>query len=153
MTLQIENASRELKKVYNILAEDVEAVRAYGKSNPSPFAHRTLFRTYFALVEGLSYQFRKLALACAEYKPDLFTKEEIILLKEQKFILSNEGEPVTIHAGFQKPLPSILFTMRCCAKAYGASFLPDTNIQIGYTKMKEFITLRNGLTHPNPPPT
>ena len=54
MNAKVVTASVELKKVYSILAEDVEEARTYGQTNPSGFAHRSLFRATFALIEGLS---------------------------------------------------------------------------------------------------
>ena len=139
-------ATAELKKVFGILAADVEEARRYGQSNPSAFAHRTLFRTYFALIEGLSFQFRRVALACAEAKPGLLTPEEMSLLKEEKYKLNDKGEPEA-SPEFQRLLPNVLFSMRCYAKVHGATFQPDTR-KHGYGAMREFITLRNGLEHP-----
>jgi hypothetical protein len=146
MIIRIEDATQDLKRVYSLLAGDVEAARAYGQADPSPFAHRTLFRTYFALIEGLSYQFRKVALACGERDPRLLSAQEIALLKEEKYSLNKEGEPEAT-TNFQKVLPNVLFSMHCYAKAHGASFQPDTSNH-GWGAMQTFVTLRNGLEHP-----
>jgi len=118
----------------------------YGKTDPSPFAHRTLFRSYFALVEGLCYQFRKIALACGEYDNRLLTPEEITLLREQKYSLNKKGIPEPT-VEYHRLLPSMLFSMRCYAKVHGASFEPDTSVQ-GWNSMQAFVQIRNGLEHP-----
>lgn len=115
MSEHIITATAELKKVFSILSDDVEEARRYGQNNPSDFAKRTLFRTYFALIEGLSYQFRKVSLTCAESKPNLLTPEEIFLLKEKKCKLNKKGEPDD-SPDFQSILPNIIFSMRCYAK-------------------------------------
>lgn len=115
MSEHIITATAELKKVFRILSDDVEEARRYGQNNPSDFANRTLFRTYFALIEGLSYQFRKVSLTCAEAKPNLLTLEEIFLLKEKKCKLNKKGEPDD-SPDFQSILPNIIFSMRCYAK-------------------------------------
>ena len=126
MNAKVVTASVELKKVYSILAEDVEEARTYGQTNPSGFAHRSLFRATFALIEGLSFQFRSVSLACAAAMPQLLTTAEVSLLKEEKYKLDNKGTPKA-SADFQKLLPNIFFSMRCYAKVHGATFEPDSH--------------------------
>jgi hypothetical protein len=146
MSEHIITATAELKKVFSILSDDVEEARCYGQNNPSHFAHRTLFRTYFSLIEGLSYQFRRVSLTYAEANPNLLTIEEIFLLKEKKCKLNKKGE-ADDSFDFQPLLPNILFSMRCYAKIHGATFQPDLGNH-GYEAMQEFVALRNGLEHP-----
>ena len=146
MNAKVVTASVELKKVYSILAEDVEEARTYGQTNPSGFAHRSLFRATFALIEGLSFQFRSVSLACAAAMPQLLTTAEVSLLKEEKYKLDNKGTPKA-SADFQKLLPNIFFSMRCYAKVHGATFEPDTKNH-GYESMQKFVSIRNGLEHP-----
>ena len=146
MTEQIERATARLKAVYEILSDDVEAALAYGRSDPSPFAHRSLFRTYFAMIEGLSFNLRNVSLACAEHTPGLLRPEDIALLREQKYSLNKKGiaEGIT---EFQKVLPTILFSLRTFATVHGTHFVPDTS-RHGWKAMQEFVRIRNGLEHP-----
>jgi hypothetical protein len=146
MNSKVVAASVELKKVYNILAEDVEEARTYGQKISSGFAHRSLFRATFALIEGLSFQFRSVSLACAAAMPQLLTTAEISLLKEEKYKLDNKGTPKA-SADFQRLLPNIFFSMRCYAKVHGVIFEPDTKNH-GYESMQKFVSIRNGLEHP-----
>ena len=144
--MKVEDATRELKKTYNILVEDVEEIRSYGKGNPSSFAHRTLLRTYFALVEGMTYQLKCVALACAEAMPGLLTMEEMTLLREETYSLNQKGNVETT-ANYQNTLPNILFDARCYAKVHGTEFNPDTGHH-GWEAMKKFVEIRHGLIHP-----
>lgn len=146
MTDHVIAASVELKKIYYLLAADVEEARRYGQSNPSDFARRTLARTYFALIEGLSFQFRQVALRCGESAPGLLTHEEMTLLRQQKYKLNAKGEPEA-SPDFQRLLPNMLFSMKCYAKAFGAEFEPDT-ANHGFGALRDFVAFRNGLEHP-----
>ena len=146
MTEQIELATRKLKAVFAILSDDVEAACDYGRSDPSPFAHRTLFRTYFAMIEGLSFNLRNVSLACAEQSPGLLRPEEIALLREQKYSLNSKGIARGV-ADYQRLLPTILFSLRTYAIVHGTQFEPDTSLN-GWKAMQEFVGIRNGLEHP-----
>lgn len=146
MIANIENATADMKAIFAVLASDVESALAHGRSDPTAFAQRTLFRTYFAQIEGLCCQFRRIALACAEQDSKLLTAEEIMLLREQKYSLNKKGVPVPA-AEYNKLLPSMLFSMRCYAKVHGKSFEPDTSVN-GWKAMQEFVQVRNGLEHP-----
>jgi len=142
----VEEGTAKLKEVYGILADDVEAARKLGQSDPSPFAHRTLIRTHFALIDGLSYQLRRVALACGLADSTVLTSDEMSLLTERQYKLDDKGLPES-SPNYQRFLPSLLFAMRCYAKVHGGSFSADTSVQ-GYASMKELVKIRNGLEHP-----
>lgn len=146
MSARIVAATADLKKVYNVLAEDVEEARAYGQNNPTGYAHRALFRAAFALIDGLSFRFRTVSLACAEAMPQLLDNAEMSLLREEKYRLSSKGIPEAT-SEFQKLLPNILFSMRCYAKVHGATFEPELGHH-GYESMKKFVAVRNSIEHP-----
>lgn len=139
-----DNAVNELKKTFAILSEDVEQIRAYGRNNPTPFAHRTLLRTHFAVVEGITFLLRQVALASED--SGLFTPAEISVLREETYHLDKKGEVETCQ-NFHTLLPSILFTMRCYARLHGARFQPDTSNH-GWSCMQRYKKLRDRLTHP-----
>jgi hypothetical protein len=142
---ELQQAVDELNKTFRILAEDVDESRAYGRENPAPFAHRTLLRTNFAVIEGMTYSFRQVALAAAA-KSDLFSPAEIALLKEESYYLNKKGQ-VEPRYDWQPLLPSIIFSMRCFARVYGAPFEPDTGDN-GWACMSKYKKLRDRLTHP-----
>jgi hypothetical protein len=146
MTSKAGSATAQMKRVYSILADDVEAAGTYGRSNPSEFAHRTLFRTYFALIDGLCYNLRRVSLEYSEANPGLLAAEEIMLLREVRYSLNKKGHPEAV-PDHSKTLPNILFSLRCYAKVHEARFEPDTS-NVGWAAMQEFVKLRNGLEHP-----
>lgn len=87
------NAVDQLKRVFTVLIKDVDEAVAYGRTNPSPFTHRTLVRTHFALVEGLAYRLRQVTLASLE-GTELLTLVEVAVLKEERYALNAKGHPV-----------------------------------------------------------
>jgi hypothetical protein len=146
MSATIVAATADLKKVYKVLAADIEEARSYGQSNPTGYAHRALFRAAFALIDGLSFQFRAVSLACAEAMPQVLDNSEVSLLREEKYRLSRKGIPETT-SEYQQLLPSILFSMRCYAKVHGATFEPELGHH-GCESMKKFVAIRNSIEHP-----
>jgi hypothetical protein len=142
----VEDVSKELRATYQILAEDVEAVRALGQADPSQFAVRALIRTYFAFIEGLAHQMRQVAIACAEQDGKLLKSADVGALKEVRYILTDKGEPKE-KPDFQKFLPGLLLSIRCFARIHGGDFQADTSDR-GWKAMREFVELRNRLVHP-----
>ena len=138
-------AVNQLKDVYRILSGDLDEIVAYGKANPSAFAHRTLIRTHFALIEGLAFQMRQVTLASLEGR-GLLIPPEVALLKEERYYLNKKGEPES-NDNFQKALPNLLFSIRCYVKNHGAAFTPDLESP-GWEAMKQLVQIRNQITHP-----
>ena len=136
----------ELKRTYAILAADLEEIVAYGKRDPSEFAHRTLVRTHFALVEGLTFQLIQLALAGGKDDPGLFSAEEMGVLRQEKYELSNTGKPKS-RTVFHDLLPSIRFAIGCFSQVYGAQFHPEYSTP-GWQAMGKLRLIRNRVTHP-----
>ncbi|MCP5420143.1 MAG: hypothetical protein H6969_06570 [Gammaproteobacteria bacterium] len=136
------SAVEELKKSFAIMADDVELVRDMGKSANTPFAQRTLLRTHFAFIEGMSFLLRQVALANSE----IFTAPELATLREESYALNKKGD-IEAKPNFQKPLPLILFTFRSYARIHGAKFNPDTSVH-GWECMAKYKAVRDRLTHP-----
>lgn len=148
-----EDAVNQLKKMYKILSEDLDEIVSYGKGNNNSFAHRTLVRTSFALIEGVSYQLRLVTLASlGQYEGRLtpdegrLTPGEICILKEEKYTLDKKGNPEAKEC-FQNTLPTLLFSMICYVKNHGGTFVPDTGNH-GWDSMKKLVGIRNNLMHP-----
>lgn len=134
----------ELKLVYSILGADLDNALELGRRDQSQFAHRTLYRTYFAFVEGLAFQFRNVTLASQD--TDRLTSGELALLREEKFHLDRKGVPEA-RENFQSFLPNLLFSIRCYAKNHGASYEPNTG-DAGWEAMRKAVGIRDRLTHP-----
>lgn len=139
------DAVDQLKRVFTVLIKDVDEAVAYGRTNPSPFAHRTLVRTHFALVEGLAYQLRQVTLASLE-GTELLTLVEVAILKEERYALNAKGHP-EVRENFQNFLPNLLFSIRCYTKNHGASYEPNLGHH-GWEAMRKAAEVRNRITHP-----
>jgi hypothetical protein len=135
----------ELKKVSVVLASDLEEALALGRENPSQFAHRTLFRTYFSYVEGLAFMLRQVTLASLQ-ETDFLSQGELALLKEERFQLNHRGQPEA-RENFQQTLPNLLFSIRCYVKNHGSTYQPDIGHH-GWECMKRAVAVRDRITHP-----
>ena len=135
-------ADDELKRTFSVLAEDIELARAYGKNNNSPYAQRTLLRTHFALIEGVSYLLRQIAIATAE----VFSPAELATLSEKTYTLDKQGN-IQERDNYLKALPALLFTLRCYARVHGAIFQLETGSE-GWRCMQAYVAIRNRLAHP-----
>lgn len=138
-------AVAELKQVYSILETDLDNALELWRRDQSQFAHRTLYRTYFAFVEGLAFQLRNVTLASLQ-DSDLLNPGELALLREEKFYLDQKGVPKA-GRNFQSFLPNLLFSIRCYAKNHGASYEPNTG-DAGWVAMRKAVDIRDRLTHP-----
>ncbi|MBI2725233.1 MAG: hypothetical protein HYX42_03180 [Polaromonas sp.] len=135
----------ELKRVFTVLNEDLDAALMAGREEPNQFAHRTLIRTYFAFVEGIAYQLRQVTRASLE-GTDKLTQGEMALLREERFQLNARGEPEA-KDNYQSMLPNLLFSVRCYVKNHGATYVPDTS-KSGWWSMKQAVAIRDRITHP-----
>ena len=136
----------QLHAVYRILSADMDAVVAYGKANSTAFAHRTLVRTFFSLVEGLAFQLRQVTLATLEPYVGRLSVAEIALLREERYTLNSKGQTEAME-NFQRALPNMLFTLRTYVRNHGASFAPDVSHR-GWQAMQRAVAIRNRITHP-----
>jgi len=110
------------------------------------FAQRTLLRTHFAFIEGITYQLKQVALYSVIEHPGFFSDDEVSLLKEESYSLNKKGE-VEVRDNFQRLLPTILFAVKCYTKVHGASYQPDTGHH-GWEALGSYVQLRNQLMHP-----
>lgn len=139
-------AVQQLKDVYRILSSDMDAAVAHRGASPSPFADRTLVRTFFSLVEGLTFQLRQVTLSTLEPHHGRLTTAELSLLREERYFLNKKGETES-GENYQRVLPNLLFTIRCYPKNHGASFTPDISHH-GWHAMQHAVAVRNQITHP-----
>lgn len=137
-----------MMRIFRELADDLHIAQGYINSFPSPYAKRTLVRTFFALVEGISYQMRQLSLAYYRTDEKLLTLEDVYLLCERQAGLKRNGKPKKVSSpGREKMLPLLLFTMKSYAKVNKTDFYPDTKSS-DWQAMWEYVGIRNRVTHP-----
>lgn len=139
------DAIDELKRIFAVLKNDLDRARELGLADPSQYALRTLFRTYFAFVEGIAFQLRQITLASLQ-GTNLLTIEELALLREKRFQLNSKGVPEA-KENYQQMLPNLLFSVHCYVKNHGATYRPDT-AHHEWESMRKAVLVRNRLMHP-----
>lgn len=138
-------AVSELKLVYKTLSGDLDTALDGVRQYDDQFARRTLYRTYFAFVEGLAFQLRQVTVASLA-NTDVLSVAELSLLREEKFQLNHKGEPEA-RDNFQSSLPNLLFCIRCYVKNHGATYQPNIGLA-GWDAMKKATAIRDKLMHP-----
>jgi len=139
-------AVKELKETFSILHGDVEEVISLHGDEMEAFHVRMMIRTYSALIEGLLYQMRQVAINSEKEDHAVFSSEERIMLNEKSLSLNKKGE-IEEKDNFERTLPMLLFTFKQYAKIHGGEFSPDTEGN-GWKCMKQFIAIRNRIVHP-----
>jgi hypothetical protein len=139
-------AVSELKSTYATLKGDVDAAVLVGKANDTQFARRTLVRTVFAFIEGLTNQLSSVAAASAPTDTRVFTDGELAALREESYDVNEQGQVETRSARI--PLKRrIRLAFRCYPRIHGASFSPNLGGQ-GWSALQDAIRIRDRLTHP-----
>ena len=138
-------AVSQLKDVWAILSSDLDAAIQYGRKENTPYAQRPMVRTWFALVEGLSYQLRQVTLATLQ-GTDFLSTSEPALLKEGRYSINSKGCSKTSEQFLPFP-QSLLFSIRAYIKNHGARFEADTKLA-GWSAMLRSAKVRNRVTHP-----
>lgn len=139
-------AVAQLKAVWRILSNDVDAATAYGQIENTSYAQRALVRAQFALIEGLSYSLRQVTLASL-HGTEFLTEREVALLREERYSIDEKGRPKTTPQFLKFP-DSLLFSIRMYVKNHGATFEPDTKQHPGWVAMQKAVKVRDQVTHP-----
>jgi hypothetical protein len=135
----------ELKRVFTVLNKDLDRAIEFERAEPGQYAYRTLFRTYFAYVEGIAFQLRQVTLVSLQ-GTNVLTIEELALLREERFQLDSKGFPEA-KENYQPILPNLLFSVHCYVKNHGATYRPDTGHH-EWESMRKAVSARNRLMHP-----
>lgn len=114
----------------------------------SGFWDRAYVRFFFSGVEGVTYGMRQLLLSANKSGQIKLTSAELSLLREERYEINDHGK-VNTRTAFANFLPSIQFTLRTFAAAYGLSHIYKSAKQHpGWTAFRESVKIRNRLTHP-----
>jgi len=139
-------AVNELKSTYTMLKGDVDAAVVFGKANGTQFARRTLVRTLFAFIEGLTNQLSSVAAASAPTETGIFSAGELAALREESYDVNEQGLVETRAARISLKR-RIRLAFRCYPRIHGASFNADLGGQ-GWSALQDAIRIRDRLTHP-----
>ena len=136
---------RNLRETYNELISDVEAAKKLDTDYcHEDFIKRTYTHSFFAMVEGVIFQLKKIALE-ANDEANVFDVYEVELLSEKSGFLANNGVAKQSKAKLQL-MPNIIFSLNYAAKALRLTYI--VNKDSGYESMLEAIKIRDRITHP-----
>jgi hypothetical protein len=105
-------------------------------------------RTFFCLVESISYKIRQILLD--RYKTDnkLFSPIEYVAMSEKDINIEINGE-IKTKEKFYKFENFFRFTLKTYSAIYNKKIVYDTHIsKNGYECFKNVIKIRNRITHP-----
>jgi hypothetical protein len=136
------------RAMMDVLSEDITefAELALRDHRASDSAQGRLFEPVFALIEGLTFGLKQLALTLSEHGKGNFSQADLALLAEQTYDLDDKGRSVVQ----QKFIPlqrNIKFTLDACIRTYEVQHTLDFGGN-GWCSLQEAIKIRNRLTHP-----
>jgi hypothetical protein len=120
-------------EIMRVLHSDVQRAMELYTAEHSPYARRTYIRTFFAMIDGLTFQLKQVALerereGLVSFSPS----EREQLLEDTKFVRAPDN---------------IRLSLECLARAYGADFRPAYGNH-RWASLKRAIGIRHGVTHP-----
>jgi len=122
-------------------AIDVESDEDY------QFWIRTLIRTFFAHVEGLTYAMRQLAIAANESGVLALAAEEVLLLRELEYRVDVDRKEIRSRPKQNRVLENVFLAFHCFPRVFGVSFAPEYGNN-GWNLFQRSLKLRHSLTHP-----
>ena len=135
----------DLRDTFNELVSDVEdAKKLDADFFPESFIKRTYTRSFFSMVEGITYQLKKIALQ-ANKEANVFEAFEIALLEERAGHLADNGVAKDRNAKLRL-LPNLQFAIRAAAKALNLNFI--LNKGSGWEALDDAVKIRDRITHP-----
>ena len=135
----------ELKDTYAVLGDDLESsMKLDASSHSEGFICRTYIRSFFALIEGMTAQIKKLALQVHQQQP-IFEPFEISLLVEEDAFLTNKGEPRSKKAKLRF-IDNFQFAIWSLNRALNLNIAVPK--ESGWNEMLQAIKIRDRITHP-----
>lgn len=136
-----------LKDTYNELISDVEAAKKLDTAQyPEAFIKRTYIRSFFSMIEGVTYQIKQISLE-ANKEANILNTYEVSLLRELVGQLDAEGKASEKNAKLSL-LPNLLFALRSISKVLAVDFEVDKNKKSGWGALEHAVTIRDRITHP-----
>jgi len=140
------DAVHELKSTFSILDADINEIKKNADGNTKGFHVRASIRAYSALIEGLLFQMRHLALSSESKNTSVYNLSEKLILSEKAYRLNTKGE-VEEKESFESLKNMVLFTLKQFPKIHGANFEPNTGDH-RWEMFGVFIKIRNRVVHP-----
>jgi len=74
-----------------------------------------------------------------------FSQADLALLREERYLLKDNGEAFAADGNFPQFLPNLKFSFKAFSKAHGGAFALNTD---GLSKLAELLQVRHRITHP-----
>lgn len=147
-----EELRRELdpRPLFMPLAEDADQLLEILRQNrASQFARRNYVRAVAAFVEAWINSSKQLCTRAADVAITRFTPAELALLRDVSFELNDKGEAVERQRFFNFE-QNFRFAFAAYAKLHGSEIKLKTD-EHGWQALRQFVKVRNRLTHPRNP--
>jgi hypothetical protein len=144
---KLQNTYSEVEDtIYRLLLDLKVCSGELAKDDENQFWRRTFIRTLFATIEGINYQFKRLALCvadCSALKLDTATET---LLKEESYELKNNGQVKTSKAKL-RTADNLLFSWNIVGVVCEVTNKVDQSGD-DWQNFIESIKIRDRITHP-----
>lgn len=129
-----------------VLFHDVDAARKLVRDTDSPFNRRSLFRAFFAAVEGTVFMFKRIPLESSHRRPRLFSHTELSILTDETALLRENGD-VVVQQKFQPTPASLRFLAASLAKVT-KRFPTIAAGHASWAAFQKSVNVRNRVVHP-----
>lgn len=129
------------------LREDTEAsVKSYQQDPQNQYLRRTLVRTAWAMIEGVTFGFKHWILTCCDLTNESLTPEERDLLTEKRFEVLDDGQ-VKVSTSYKKTTDNIKRTFRLGADKLAIGWQPEFSTP-KWNSLISSLDKRHKITHP-----
>ncbi|MDQ1611481.1 MAG: hypothetical protein QOG00_1412 [Pyrinomonadaceae bacterium] len=137
----------DFERMISSLIGDIKiSLRYLTEVEANQFWRRTYIRTVFAFIEALIFHIKRVLLRVYDAGIVEFSPEELAMLREESYDLSDKGDVVTQ----QKFIP-LTKNLKFICKAYVRYTKSNYTLKVddsGWDSFKKSIDIRNRLTHP-----
>ena len=134
-------ALKELATIFEVLSSDVDELSGKVEKG-SPQDCRSFVRAVFALIEGVNYRTKQVAIS----ESTGWTAAELAMLKEEAYSLDNQGR-IAVRSARIALLPNIRFTFDALSRSFGVSFELRVSGR-GWEALQRAVQTRDRLMHP-----
>ena len=139
--------SGNLGKLIGVLGQDADDHYKLLLSDDRQLVRRSVIRSFFAYVEGLTYVLKQATLEYSHKRPGEYTTAELALLNEETYGFNNKGESFA-RRKFLPTAENFLFAMHTFLRR-----IPNVHldVQIGGPEWQEFckaLQIRHRIVHP-----
>jgi hypothetical protein len=143
---KLADSVRALEEISDTLIGDVTKCQKMLNKATKPFWRRTLVRSLFACMEGITHCMKSVAIELAEVNAVEVTRAEYALLREEAYNLTDKGDAMTSKCKV-KTVDNLVFSLRTTARAGKSSYAVDKTSE-NWCCLKEALRIRDRITHP-----